>query len=223
MADTAAQQLRQAVFLDRDGTLVEERHYLSDPAQVVLVVGAAQAVRRLQGAGLAVVVVTNQSGIARGYYTEAEYRAVADRVDELLHAEGVVVDGTYHCPHLPGVTGPCDCRKPGPGMYLQAARELGLATRGSFYVGDRWKDVLPAVRFGGRGILVRSGYGREQEPLVPEELEGCVAPLHAHGEVMVPALHGPGHPNSRSPKVVVADDLTQASRWIVSASIDGVR
>lgn len=203
MADRPVKQLRRAVFLDRDGTLVEERHYLSDPAEVVLVAGAAEAVRRLQAAGLAVVVVTNQSGIARGYYTEADYRAVAARVRELLLDEGLAVDGTYHCPHLPEVSGSCECRKPGPGMYLQAARELGLATRGSFYVGDRWKDVIPAVTFGGTGVLVRTGYGRDQERVIPEAVKAYLQPFPADGQ-------------PSSSRVMVADDLSQAARWIMN-------
>jgi D-glycero-D-manno-heptose 1,7-bisphosphate phosphatase len=160
---------RPVVFLDRDGTLVEERHYLSHPAGVALVPGAARSVRALQDLGLAVVVVTNQSGIARGYYSEEDYRRVARRVDELLGQEGVQVEGTYHCPHLPEVSGPCDCRKPGPGMYLQAARELGVEPRGAYFVGDRWKDVLPAVEFAGTGFLVRTGYGREEAAAPPSE------------------------------------------------------
>lgn len=215
MADGPAKPLRRAVFLDRDGTLVEERNYLSQPEEVVLVAGAAEAVRRLQAAGLAVVVVTNQSGIARGYYTESDYRAVATRVHDLLLEEGVTVDGTYYCPHLPEVSGPCECRKPGPGMYLEAARELGLATRGSFYVGDRWKDVLPAVTFGGMGVLVRTGYGREEEMVMPEAVKACVKALPAGGQSISAARDGRARQEAGSPKVVVADDLSHAARWIL--------
>lgn len=155
--------LRPAVFLDRDGTLIVERDYLADPDGVVLVDGAAGAVAALKRAGFAVVVVTNQSGIARGLYTEADYAAVAGRLDALLEREGAPVDGTYHCPHHPDYTGPCRCRKPGTGMYEEAIRRHGLDPLRSFYVGDRIKDVAPAAVLGGQGILVRTGYGRREE------------------------------------------------------------
>jgi D-glycero-D-manno-heptose 1,7-bisphosphate phosphatase len=157
---------RAAVFLDRDGTVVEERDYLRDPADVHLVPGAAEAIGRLRDAGLAVVLVTNQSGIARGLYGEADFRAVQDRLVALLREANAAVDATYHCSHHPDFTGPCECRKPGPGMYLAAARDLALAPERSWFVGDKLTDVEAASRFGGRGILVRTGYGREAEARV---------------------------------------------------------
>lgn len=159
--------LRPAVFLDRDGTLIVERHYLADPEGVILVPGAVGALRDLRQAGYALVVVTNQSGIARGLYTLEDYRAVARRLDELLAAAGVPVDATRFCPHHPDVSGPCTCRKPATGMYLDAAKALALDPRRSWYLGDKITDVLPARELGGRGILVRSGYGRELEDAVP--------------------------------------------------------
>jgi D-glycero-D-manno-heptose 1,7-bisphosphate phosphatase len=159
--------LQPAVFIDRDGTLIVEREYLSDPEGVTFVPGAEGAVRRLRDQGFAVVVVTNQSGIARGLYTEEAYHAVARRLDELLTLASAPVDATYYCPHHPDFTGPCECRKPGTGMYRAAARDLGLDLADSFYVGDRLKDVLPAQELGGRGILVRTGYGREEEARLP--------------------------------------------------------
>jgi D-glycero-D-manno-heptose 1,7-bisphosphate phosphatase len=158
---------RPAVFVDRDGTLMEERSYLSDPAGVVLVPTALAALTVLREAGYALVVVTNQSGIARGIYSLADYHAVADRLNEVLAEAGVPVDGTYFCPHHPDVTGPCACRKPDTGMYLQSAEELGLDLERSWYVGDKVTDVLPALTLGGRGVLVRTGYGREEEKHVP--------------------------------------------------------
>lgn len=159
---------RAAVFLDRDGTLVVERHYLADPDGLQLVPGALGALAALRDAGYALVVVTNQSGIARGLYTEADYRAVADRLDSVLAKASLSLDGSYHCPHYPEVTGPCACRKPSTGMYLQAASELDLAPERSWYVGDKISDVLPALALKGRGILVRTGYGREHESSVPD-------------------------------------------------------
>lgn len=156
-----------AVFVDRDGTLMVERNYLSDPGGVELVPAAAAALNLLRELGYALVVVTNQSGIARGTYTLSDYHAVAARLDQVLLEAGVPVDGTYFCPHHPDITGPCSCRKPNTGMYLQAAEELGLDLARSWYVGDKVTDVVPAASLGGRGILVRTGYGREQEKDVP--------------------------------------------------------
>jgi histidinol-phosphate phosphatase family protein len=147
---------RQAVFFDRDGTLIEDVHYIADPAQVVLRPGAAESVRRLNAAGWLALVVTNQSGIARGKLTEADYRRVEARVAELLAAGGARLDASYFCPHLPEVTGPCACRKPGTALYEQAAAEHGIDLARSAYVGDRLRDVEPARRLGGLGVLVPS-------------------------------------------------------------------
>ena len=154
---------RPAVFLDRDGTIVVESHYLKDPDRVRLVPGAIEALRALRDAGYVLIVVTNQSGIARGLYDESDFHAVEARIRELLEERGVSVDAVYHCPHHPEFTGPCDCRKPGTGMYERAAREHGLDPSRSWYIGDRLKDLEPARVLGGTGLLVRTGYGREQE------------------------------------------------------------
>jgi len=160
---------RPAVFLDRDGTIVVERYYLADPAGVELVPGAAAALRSLAAAGYCLVVVTNQSGIARGLYSEEDFRAVQRRIEELLEREGVRLDGVYHCPHHPDYTGPCECRKPATGLYRQAARELGLDLSRSVCIGDRLKDVLPARELGcAAAILVRTGYGEDEAPDAPE-------------------------------------------------------
>jgi D-glycero-D-manno-heptose 1,7-bisphosphate phosphatase len=111
--------------------------------------------------------VTNQSGIALGLYTLDDYHAVAAHLDDVLTAEGVAFDAVHYCPHHPDVTGPCTCRKPGTGMHRDAAAKLDLDLARSFYVGDKVTDVRPALELGGQGILVRTGYGREQEALVP--------------------------------------------------------
>ena len=158
---------RPAVFVDRDGTLMVEREYLADPAGVALIDGAVDALIRLRAAGFAIVVVTNQSGIARGLYTEDDYHRVAARLQEVLERAHAAPDATYYCPHHPDETGPCDCRKPATGMYERGARELGLDLRASWYVGDKVADVLPALTLGGRGILVRTGYGADEEARVP--------------------------------------------------------
>lgn len=159
--------LRPAVFVDRDGTIIEERSYLADPEGVSLVPGTVSALSDLRAAGFPVVIVTNQSGIALGVYEERDYHAVAARLARVLDEAGVPPDGVQYCPHHPDVTGPCACRKPGTGMHRAAAADLGLDLAHSYYVGDKLTDVLPALELGGRGILVRTGYGREQEGAVP--------------------------------------------------------
>lgn len=154
---------RRAVFLDRDGTLIADRHYLSDPDGVELLPGAGAAVRRLNDAGYAAVLVTNQSGIGRGWYGEAEYRAVHGRLLELLAAEGARLDGAYFCPLAPDADDPAAMRKPGAGMFRDAARELGLDPGASWFVGDRLRDILPARELGGRAILVLGPHSEDPE------------------------------------------------------------
>jgi histidinol-phosphate phosphatase family protein len=148
---------RAAVFLDRDGTLIEDPGYLADPEGVRLLPGAVEAVGRLNRAGYVVVVVTNQSGIARGLLTEAQYLETERRLDQLLLERGARVDAHYFCPHHPDITGPCACRKPGVLLYRQAAERFGLDLGASWWIGDRPRDVEPAWTLGGRGILVRTG------------------------------------------------------------------
>jgi D-glycero-D-manno-heptose 1,7-bisphosphate phosphatase len=158
---------RRALFLDRDGTLIQERDYLADPDGVKLVPGTAEALRAFAGAGYALVIVTNQSGIARGLYTEEQFRAVQDRIEQELKQAGVQLDAVFYCPHHPDFTGPCECRKPDVGMYRNAAARLGLDLAASLYIGDRIKDVLPALRLGGRAFLVQTGYGAEESAALP--------------------------------------------------------
>jgi histidinol-phosphate phosphatase family protein len=147
---------RPAAFLDRDGTLIHDAHYLRDPALVRLIDGVPAALRRLAEAGYALVVITNQSGIARGLLTDADYEAVRATLDALLAAEGVTLDASFHCPHEPGITGPCECRKPGTLLYRQAIERFALDPARSVFIGDRWRDVAPGLELGGQGILVPS-------------------------------------------------------------------
>jgi len=158
---------RPAVLVDRDGTILVEKDYLADPDDAELIPGAAEALRRLQDAGFAVVVVSNQSGIARGLYGEADYRAVDARMRELLRAYGVEVAGSYHCPHHPDFTGACDCRKPAPGLFRQAIEELELDAGRSWLIGDRLRDVEAASSLGAGAILVRTGYGAGEAGRAP--------------------------------------------------------
>jgi D,D-heptose 1,7-bisphosphate phosphatase len=159
---------RPAVFLDRDGTLLEEAGYLDRLERLVFFPYSVDAVRLLNHGGFAVVIVTNQAGIARGIFKESfvaeAHRHIADR----LALGGACIDGFYYCPHHPdavieALRQDCDCRKPRPGMFTRAARELGLDLAKSFVVGDRWHDLEAGQRVGARGILVRTGYGRTEE------------------------------------------------------------
>jgi histidinol-phosphate phosphatase family protein len=143
-----------AAFLDRDGTIIRDAAYVRDPKDVVLLPGAAAAIHRLNTANVAVIVVTNQSGIARGLLTAADYDAVRQRVDALLREHEAGITASYMCPHHPDVSGPCDCRKPGLAMYQAAIAEYGLDPTRSLFVGDRWRDVAPAAALGGLGILL---------------------------------------------------------------------
>ena len=147
---------RRAVFLDRDGTITEDVGYLRDPDDARLLPGAAAAIRRLNEHGFLVIVVTNQSGIARGILSRNDYQRTEQGVDALLRAEGARLDAHYFCPHLPELTGPCDCRKPGVLLYRQAAEQFDIDLPTSWWIGDRLRDVLPAEIFGARGILVHS-------------------------------------------------------------------
>ncbi len=146
----------RAAFLDRDGTLIVDAHYLADADRVELVPGAAAAVRRLRAAQVHPIVITNQSGIAQGFITEAQYVATRSRLATLLAAEGAEVELQLHCPHHPDVTGPCRCRKPGTLLYEQAAERLGIDLTRSLFAGDRWRDVEPGLTLGGMAVLVPS-------------------------------------------------------------------
>ena len=162
-----SERLRRAVFLDRDGTLIDVESYLSDPKRVVLLLGTAAALSDLRDVGFMLVVVTNQSGIARRLFSENEYHAVAKRLDDILAQAGSPVDATMYCPHHPDFGPPCECRKPATGMYRQAAAALGINLADSYYVGDRVRDVAPARELGGVGVLVRTGYGADEAARVP--------------------------------------------------------
>lgn len=145
---------RPAVFLDRDGTIIRDFHYMGKPHQVELIAGVGAAIRRLNDAGLPVIVVTNQSGIARGFFTESDYQRVRERIESLLAESGAHLDATYMCPHHPDFGGPCECRKPGTLLFSRAAKEHDLDLTRSWFVGDKLRDVIPAAALGGSGILV---------------------------------------------------------------------
>jgi len=148
--------LARAAFLDRDGTIIHDASYIRDPGNVVLLPGAASAIARLNRAGVKVVVVTNQSGIARRWLTDEDYESVRRRIDDLLAREEKTarIDATYMCPHFPEISGPCDCRKPGLKLFRDAIADLGIDARRSVFIGDRLRDVAPAATLGGRAILL---------------------------------------------------------------------
>lgn len=145
---------RPAAFLDRDGTIIRDANYVRDHRDVALLPGAAEAIRRLNANGIAVVVVTNQSGIARQYLTERDYEAVRARLDTLLAAQHARIDATFMCPHHPSITGACECRKPGTLLYHAAIDAHALDPARSLFTGDRWRDVEPGVTLGGLPVLL---------------------------------------------------------------------
>ena len=182
-----------AIFLDRDGTIIREAGYLGRPDEVELLPGAAEGMRRLRSAGYRLVVLTNQAGVARGYYCEQDVQAVHARLREMLRAEGVEWDAIYYCPHHPEGQGVyrrvCPNRKPGTGMYEQAARDLNLDLRHSAAIGDKVTDLLPGIRLGCRTVMVRTGHGQSL--------------LDAGAAEGVPIDH-------------VADDLLAAAEWLLA-------
>lgn len=142
------------VFLDRDGTIIEDTHFISRPDDVRVLPGAAEAIARINHAGIPVVVVTNQSGIGRGYYGPAEYESVNERIAAELEKAGARLDAVYHCPHAPNGDDPCPCRKPGTALFDEALREFGIPGSRAAFVGDKVRDVSPALPFGGTGYLL---------------------------------------------------------------------
>lgn len=148
---------RRFVLIDRDGTINVEKHYLSDPDQLELYPGVAAAIRRLNALDLGVVVVTNQSGIARGYFDLVRLEQIHDRLYTLLGEEGASIDGLYICPHGPDAD--CDCRKPLPGMVRQAVDDHHFDPARSFMIGDKEVDVALGHAVGAVSFLVRTGHG----------------------------------------------------------------
>jgi len=151
------------VFLDRDGTICEEMGYINHISRLQMYPFAAAAIRRLNEAGLAVIVVTNQSGVARGIFPESLVHLVHEKMVAELAAASARVDGIYFCPHKSGDA--CGCRKPRPGLLERAAQEHALELTGCYVVGDRYADLEMAQPVGGRGILVLTGYGRGEYEL----------------------------------------------------------
>jgi D-glycero-D-manno-heptose 1,7-bisphosphate phosphatase len=178
---------RPAVFLDRDGTVTEEVGYLNHVSRLRLLSGAPEAIRRLNQSALPVILVTNQSGVGRGYFPEALVLEIHDQLKAELAKAGARIDGLYYCPHISADK--CECRKPKTGMLERAASEFGLDLKKSFVVGDRHSDVELAYRAGARSIFVRTGYGE--------------------GELAWHAKNWPRQPE------FIAVDLLEAVHWIL--------
>jgi D-glycero-D-manno-heptose 1,7-bisphosphate phosphatase len=201
-----------AVFLDRDGTINEEVGYLDRLEKLRLVPGAAEAIRLINRSGMKAVVVTNQSGVARGFFTEAFVDEVHAHLREMLQKEGAFLDGFYFCPHHPTegrgrYLRNCDCRKPSPGLLLRAIEELSLEPEHSYMVGDTVKDIEAAARIGARGILVRTGYGAEAADALgvaegPEQKNPCSEVCPPGEEVVIRPVH-------------IAGDILAAVRWLL--------
>ena len=185
---------KPAVFLDRDGTINEQMGYINHEDRFILLPGTGRAIKKLNDVDLPVVVVSNQSGVARGYFPRELVETVNRKMVEQLAMDGAVLDGLYYCPHHPkaeveAYRVDCQCRKPKPGLLIQAAVELNLDLTRSFVVGDRLSDLDTGWSVGARGILVMTGYGRgEREYLLPGK--------------------------SRQPDYL-ADDLGEAVDWII--------
>src|SRR5580704_12732459 len=149
----------RAVFLDRDGTIMEDSNYVGDVTRVVLIPGAAAALKRLQDAGYRLFIITNQSGVGRGYFTREAVEAIHAHLDEYFGRFGVRFDHYYVCPHHPEDN--CDCRKPKPKFLLEAARAYGLDLSRCFMIGDRPSDLQAGINAGAKAILVLTGAGRD--------------------------------------------------------------
>lgn len=180
-APDAPQALRPAVFLDRDGTINEEVGYIYNPLDLTLIPGAAEAIRELNTLGVLAILVTNQSGPARGYYPESHLDTLHERLTQLLEEEGAFLDDLYYCPHLPDGVVPeytmaCECRKPGTKLVELAAAKHGIDLSRSYVVGDKATDVELGQNAGCRTVLLTSGFGQRvldgeyQWPVTPDHI-----------------------------------------------------
>lgn len=201
-APVSAARGRPAVFLDRDGTIIREYGHFWEPRQIELIGGAADAIRRLKGAGFLCIVTTNQSAIARGIFDEHQFWMGQKRLEDLLGGEGLKLDAVYFCPHHPTegespYRMECDCRKPKPGMILRAAREFGIDLARSFMVGDSPVDVGAGRAAGVSVVKVHTAYGRGVSGLVSTSLVET-------------------SPGVKAVPDYVVDDLDAASHWILA-------
>jgi D,D-heptose 1,7-bisphosphate phosphatase len=180
---------RPALFLDRDGVVIADENYLADPAQVRILPGVPQAMAEARKAGFLLIGVSNQSGIGRGYFRDEDFQSVMQCLDRDLQEHGAEFDSFHYCPHHPEEE--CTCRKPRPGMLEEAAGFFDLDLPSSWMVGDKASDILFGLQAGMHAVLVRTGYGKEQEAKIADQ----------YGE---------------DPRVLIADDLVTAVRAILA-------
>jgi D,D-heptose 1,7-bisphosphate phosphatase len=175
---------RPACFLDRDGTLTQERGYAATPGDIELLPGAGAAVRLLNRRGMAAVLITNQSGVGRGYFTIEDVAAQHEKLRQLLAVDDAHLDGIYVCPHHPDER--CGCRKPATALLIQAARELDLDLSRSWMIGDREEDLAAGERAAGGSLLVLTGYGEDTRR---NALAGRLAPDRVFADVLAAVNH----------------------------------
>lgn len=154
---------KKAVFLDRDGVINKEVNYLSNPDDFEFIEGSIEALKILKKKKFLLIVITNQAGIARGYYTEKALNQIHDKMSKILKQNNVVLDDIYYCPHHPDFTGPCNCRKPKPGMILKAKKKFNINLQSSFVVGDTLNDIRAGLNAKCITVLVLTGYGFEEK------------------------------------------------------------
>lgn len=182
---------RQFVLLDRDGTIIAERSYLSDPDQVELLPGTVEGLRRLQRMGCGLVVITNQSGIGRGYFTETQLARIHECMKALLTKEQVRLDGIYICPHRPEEH--CSCRKPEPGLVFAAAADMGFEPSECLVIGDKPSDIELGRRIRATTFLVRTGYGNQTASESACQPDYIVDDLNAASQIIQKQLpYNPG-------------------------------
>ena len=170
----------RAVFLDRDGTIIEEVGYLSRLSDIRFLDGAAEGIRLFNKAQFKVIVVTNQSGVARGFFSEDFVHKVHQKISDYLNQKGAYIDAWYYCPHhiegkLAKYSFDCPCRKPSTGMIEKACKEFNIDLKGSFVVGDSEKDIKLALNVGAKPVLVTTGYGKETYEKLDQDIKEKLA------------------------------------------------
>jgi len=158
----------KAIFLDRDGVINEEVSHLSNPDNFRFIEGSIEALKILKNLGYLLIVITNQAGIARGYFSEAKLEEIHNKMKRILNENYIKLDDIFYCPHHPDFTGPCDCRKPNPGMILKARDIYNIDLKESFMVGDTLKDIETGLAAKCQTVLVLTGYGEEEREKINE-------------------------------------------------------
>ncbi|MFX0186830.1 MAG: D-glycero-beta-D-manno-heptose 1,7-bisphosphate 7-phosphatase [Candidatus Hodarchaeota archaeon] len=163
---------KKAIFLDRDGVINKEISYISNPDDFEFIEGSIEALKILKEKNFLLIVITNQAGIARGYYTEEMLKKIHNKMTRILKQNNIVLDDIFYCPHHPDITGICDCRKPKPGMIIKAKNKYNIDLQSSFMVGDTLNDIEAGLNAKCKTILVLTGYGSEEEkkigPIKPD-------------------------------------------------------